>query len=189
MSSHDHDVERWSGLFATLYALVWRNPASNRVVVEQAGLGPGDRVLDIGCGPGAALEHAVKTGAEVYGVDPSPSMVTKAGKRVPGATVVEGSAESLPFPDDTFSHVLAISTFHHWASQESGIDEVRRVLAPGGRFVNVERKLKTGKDGHGLDLARATEVSGQLAEHGFHDCSVETILAKRAEYVVVAGWA
>jgi ubiquinone/menaquinone biosynthesis C-methylase UbiE len=187
LSTHEHDVERWSGLFATFYSLVWRNPASNRVVVEHAGVRPGDRVLDIGCGPGAALENARRLGAEVYGVDPSPSMVARAARRVPEATVVEGSAERLPFPDGTFSHVLAISTFHHWASQEAGIDEAHRVLAPGGRFLNVERKLKPGKDGHGLDLAGAEIVSQRLVDHGFYDCSVATLRAKRAEYVVVSG--
>jgi ubiquinone/menaquinone biosynthesis C-methylase UbiE len=187
LSTPEHDIERWSGLFAAFYSLVWRNPASNRVVIEHAGVGPGDRVLDIGCGPGAALESAARSGAEVYGVDPSPSMVARAGRRVPEATVVEGSAESLPFPDATFSHVLAISTFHHWASPEAGLDEVRRVLLPGGRFLNVERRLKAGKDGHGLDPAGAEVVSQQLADNGFRDCTVETLLAKRLEYLVVSG--
>lgn len=186
-SPHDHDVERWSGLFATFYSLVWRNPASNRAVVEYAGVGPGDRILDIGSGPGAALQRAREMGAEVYGVDPTPSMVAKAGRRVSDATVVEGSAENLPFPDGQFSHVWTISAFHHWASPEAGIDEAHRVLAPGGQFLIVERKLKPGKDGHGLDLNRADELSAQLADHGFDDCSVETLRAKRAEYLVVAG--
>lgn len=189
LSDQRHDVERWSGLFSAIYSLIWRNPASNRVVVERAGIGPGDTILDVGCGPGAALEHAAAAGAEVYGVDPSPSMVARAAKRAADATVVEGSAESLPFPDDMFSHVLAISTFHHWASPESGIDEVYRVLARGGRFLNVERKLKPGKDGHGLDRAGADALASKFAEHGFHDCSVETIRAKRAEYVIVSGGA
>jgi ubiquinone/menaquinone biosynthesis C-methylase UbiE len=189
LSTHQHDIERWSGLRATLYSLIWRNPVSNRVVVEYAGVGPGDRVLDIGCGPGAALESASRLGADVYGVDPSPSMVARAGRRVPDATVVEGSAESLPFPDGAFSHVLAISTFHHWASQEAGIDEVHRALTPGGRFFNVERKLEPDNDGHGLDLSAAEGLSKTLADHGFHDCSVGTVRAKRVEYVVVSGLA
>jgi len=184
---HDHQIERWSGLFATFYSLVWRNPASNRAVVEHAGVGPGDRVLDIGSGPGAALQHAIGLGADVYGVDPTPSMVTKASRRVPNATIREGSAEALPFDDGVFSHVWTISAFHHWASPGTGIDEVRRVLASGGAFLIVERKLKPGKDGHGFDLAQARDVSEQLADHGFHDPAVETINARRAEYFVVSG--
>ncbi len=187
MSSGGQEIERWSALFATLYSVFGRNPASNRVLVEHAAVGSGDRVLDIGSGPGAALEYAWAVGAEVYGVDPSPSMVKRAGRRVPDSTVVESSAENLPFPDGKFTHAWAISTFHHWASPEAGIDEARRVLAPGGLLLIVERKLKPGKDGHGLDLARANEVSRQLADHGFHDCSVEAMRAKRAEYLVVSG--
>lgn len=185
MTSHDHEVERWSGLFAMFYSLVWRNPASNRVVVEFAGVGRDDRVLDIGCGPGAALERARELGAKVFGADPSPAMVGKAARRVPDATVVEASAESLPFPDDHFTRVWTISAFHHWASPETGMAEAGRVVTPGGRFLIVERKLKPGKDGHGFDAARANEVSSQLADHGFHDCSVDTVRAKRAEYLVV----
>ena len=187
MSCHDHDVERWSALFATIYTLRWRSPASNRVLVEYAAVGPGDRVLDFGSGPGAALEHARAAGAEVYGVDPSPSMVKRAGRRVPGATVVEGSAERLPFADALFTHVWTISAFHHWVAPEEGIAEAHRVLAPGGRLLIVERKLKPGKGGHGFDPALATETSQQLERHGFHDCSVETIRARRAEYTVVGG--
>lgn len=187
MSFPDHDVEQWSGLFATFYSLVWRNPASNRAVVEHAGVGPGDRILDIGSGPGAALQRAAEIGAEVYGVDPSSSMVARAARRVPDATVLEASAENLPFPDRHFSHVWTISAFHHWAAPSVGIDEARRVLAPDGRLLIVERKLKQGKEGHGLDSTTANELSEQLSRHGFGECSVESIRARRAEYVVVVG--
>ena len=186
-SPHDHQIERWSSLRSAFYSLVFRSPASNRAVVEHAGVGPGDRVLDIGSGPGAALQHASALGAEVYGVDPTPSMVTKARRRVPNAVISEGSAEALPFEDGVFSHVWTISAFHHWASPGTGIDEVRRVLAPGGTFLVVERQLRPGKDGHGFDLAHARDVSDQLADHGFRDSAVETIHARRARYFVVSG--
>ena len=132
-------------------------------------------------------EQARKAGADVVGVDPSPSMVKRASRRVPDATVVEGYAESLPFLNDEFTHVWAISTFHHWASPEAGINEVRRVLAPGGRFLVMERKLKAGKSGHGFDSDKAQELSTEIEALGLRDCMVDTMRAKRAEYLVVSG--
>ncbi len=83
-------------------------------------------------------------------LDPSPSMVERAAERVPQAEVRLGSAESIPFEDDVFTAAISVSTYHHWADAETGLKEVRRVLAPGGRLLIVERKLKRSA-GHGLD--------------------------------------
>ncbi|HWB88498.1 MAG TPA: methyltransferase domain-containing protein, partial [Acidimicrobiia bacterium] len=110
-------IERWSPLKALLYSLLNRSPKSNVAIVERAGLGPDDRFLDIGCGPGAALERAAATGAQVAGVDPSPSMVARAAARVHAADVRVGSAEELPFPDDHFTAVVNVASFHHWADR------------------------------------------------------------------------
>lgn len=150
-------------------------------------MGRGSVVLDIGCGPGAALEAAHAAGAEVSAVDPSPGMVKRASRRVPEATVKEGSAEKLDFPDDTFTHVWTVSAYHHWAHPDSGIAEARRVLAPGGRFLIVENKLKAGKTGHGMDRDAANAAAERLATDGFSNCEVDTLLAGRKEYLVVAG--
>jgi cyclopropane fatty-acyl-phospholipid synthase-like methyltransferase len=90
---HNEEVERWSPLKAWLYSLFCRNPKSNLAAVELASLTADDRFLDVGCGPGAALENAAATGAQVAGVDPSPSMVARASERVPTADVRVASAE------------------------------------------------------------------------------------------------
>lgn len=76
-------VERWSPLKVWLYTLFNRSPKSNTAIVEHASLGTDDRFLDVGCGPGAALEHAAAARAQVAGVDPNPSMVARASRRVP----------------------------------------------------------------------------------------------------------
>ena len=180
-------IERWSGLKVWLYSLCRANPPSNRATVVFAGVGDGDRVLDIGCGPGASLERARQTGAEVFGVDPSPGMVARAARRVPDATVVEGSAETLDFPNDYFTHVWTISSFHHWADPGQGIEQARRVLAEGGRCLIVERKLKGRRTGHGLNVEDAESLTGTISDHGFHDCRVDTIRAGRSDYLVVSG--
>jgi ubiquinone/menaquinone biosynthesis C-methylase UbiE len=182
------EIERWSGFKAWAYSLIRGTPKNNNALVEYAGVGPGDRVLDIGCGPGAALEGAVAAGAdEVSGVDPSPAMVKRAAKRVPKATVQEASAESLPFGDGAFTAVWTISTFHHWADRSGGLAEMLRVLEPGGAFYVVERELIPLKTGHGLSRKEGQQVAARITEDQGVPARVETLEAGRHTYLVVTG--
>ena len=180
------DVERWSPVKAWLYSLFYRSPKSNRAVIELLDLNGEERFLDVGCGPGAALEYAAATGAAVAGIDPSPSMVSRAAKRVPAADVRVGSAEAIPYPDDSFSVVINIASFHHWADREAGLREIRRVLAPGGKLQIVEGVIREGKDGHGLDPRDAEVLDARLKELGYTGTSIERIEPGwRHEYFIV----
>ena len=182
------EIERWSPFRAWLYSLFNRNPKSNRAVVELIGLTRDDRFLDIGCGPGAALTEASNAGADVAGVDPSPSMVERAQARVPAADVKVGWAEELPFPDDRFTVVINISSFHHWADGEAGLMEALRVLAPGGKLHVVEAKLGDGSDGHGLSPQEAESLAAKLLELGFAESNVDQMKPGwRNMYFVVTG--
>ena len=182
---HD-EIERWSPLKAWLYSLFYRSPKSNRATVELASLTESDRLLDVGCGPGAALEEAAASGAEVAGIDPSASMVARASRRVPEADVKMGSAEEIPFPDDRFSVVINVASFHHWADREAGLKEILRVLAPGGRLHIVEGLLKEGKDGHGLDPSDARLLANKLLELGYGDTQIDSMKTGwRHQYMVV----
>lgn len=184
------EVERWSPFKVWLYSLFNRSPKSNRMVIELLDLDSQDRILDVGCGPGAALEHAASAGASVAGIDPSSSMVSRAAKRVPKAEVRRGSAEEIPFPDDSFSVVINIASFHHWADREAGLKEILRVLAPGGRLQIIEGVIREGKDGHGLDPRDAEILNARLVELGYSRTSVERIKPGwRHEYFVVGGFA
>lgn len=184
----DPEVEKWSGFKSWVFSLVQGNADRNKALVEFAGIGPGDRVLDIGCGPGAALEAAVTAGADsVSGVDSSPSMVGRASKRVPTATVKEGSAEAIPFDDDSFTAVWSIATFHHWADRDAGLKELFRVMAPGGAFYLVEADLKPGKSGHGLTPDAAKETTAGITETFNVPCRVEKLKVGRRDYVVIVG--
>jgi ubiquinone/menaquinone biosynthesis C-methylase UbiE len=185
MTSPVPEVERWSSLKVWLFSLFNKTPESNLVAVDRMALGADDRFLDLGCGLGAALERAVATGARVAGIDPSPSMVDRAAERVPQADVRLGSAESNPFADDEFTAALSASTFHHWADAATGLQETRRVLAPGGRLLVVERKLKKGS-GHGLDQAGAESLARLLEVGGYVSVDIETMKAGRAEYLAVS---
>ncbi|HVR79174.1 MAG TPA: class I SAM-dependent methyltransferase [Acidimicrobiia bacterium] len=185
MTSQTADVERWSPLKVWLFSLFNRDPKSNLAAVELLSLTSDDRFLDLGCGPGAALEHVDATGAETAGIDPSPAMVARAARRVPGAEVREGSAESIPFEDDRFTAALAVSTYHHWADPDAGLVEVRRVLAPGGRLLIFERKLKKSR-GHGIDVTGADRVTQMLTGHGYNTAEVGTMRVGRVDYLTVS---
>lgn len=181
------EIEQWHPLKVWLYSLLHRNPKSNTEIVRYAGLDETDHFLDVGCGPGAALEYAARTGAEVAGVDPSAAMVARAAKRVPGAEVRVGSAEEIPFADDTFTVAINVSSFHHWADRDAGLREIRRVLAPMGRLHIVEGKLEEGVHGHGLDPQDAEALIARLGELGYVDMRSDTLeTGRRHEYVVVS---
>jgi len=168
--AHDH-VERWSGFKVLLYSLFSNDSERNQIVVDTLNLSPDDHFLDIGCGLGGALELASWSGASVAGIDPSASMVSRAAKRVPAATVKVGSAEEIPFPDATFTAVTAVASFHHWASQMTGIAEVARVMTPGGRLLIAEKRLKDGR-GHGLSISEAERLVRNLSSRGFENGEV-----------------
>ncbi|HEY5889187.1 MAG TPA: class I SAM-dependent methyltransferase [Acidimicrobiia bacterium] len=182
------EIERWSGFKSWAFSLVQGNAKRNLELVRFAGIGPGDRVLDIGCGPGAALEAADAAGAEsVSGVDSSPSMVIRASRRVPSAVVKEGSAEAIPFDDEAFTAVWSIATFHHWADRDTGLGELFRVLAPGGAFYLVEGELKPGKKGHGLTKDSADDIAQAISADFGVPCRAERLAVRRSKYFVILG--
>ena len=94
----------------------------------------GQRVLDVGCGPGALTAELVKRlgPAAVAAVDPSEPFVTAARSRYPGVNVQRASAEHLPFPDDSFDAALAQLVVHFMADPIAGLAEMARVTRHGG---------------------------------------------------------
>jgi ubiquinone/menaquinone biosynthesis C-methylase UbiE len=179
------------GLLAALTMVTGRGGVA-RLVADLAGVGAGDRVVDIGCGPGTAVRHAARLGARAVGVDPAPVMLRVArlltvGRR--GVRWVEGVAESLPLADDSATVVWSLSTVHHWTDVGAGLAEARRVLAPGGRFVALERRTTAGATGlasHGWLPAQADTFAGMCGAAGFADVEVSAHHAgRRGEVLVV----
>jgi ubiquinone/menaquinone biosynthesis C-methylase UbiE len=177
-------IERWSGLKVWLFSLLGHATSRSVASVNQLHLSETDRFLDLGCGLGEALEHASLLTASVAGVDPSPSMVARASRRVPGARIEVGSAESIPFPNSEFTAVLVLASFHHWADRSAGITEVRRVIAPGGRILVVEKQLGQGR-GHGFTRSQAEDLAEELAGAGFENAAVDEMSADRTAYFTV----
>ena len=99
-----------------------------------AGVGPGQRTLDVGCGPGALTAHLVdRLGpGSVEAIDPSASFVAAAAERLPAVPVRLGSAEQLPYPDDAFDAALAQLVVHFMDDPITGLTEMARVVRPDG---------------------------------------------------------
>jgi ubiquinone/menaquinone biosynthesis C-methylase UbiE len=161
-------------------------------LLDRAELAPGQRVLDVGCGPGrltlAAAEAVGPTG-EALGIDPSPEMIALATEKAERATsqahFETASIEALPASDDHFDVVLASLMLHHLPLelQERGMAEVLRVLEPGGCFVVLDFRATPG---HGLvhllnvlGLRRGSQHAEHLralaAAAGFTDIEVDAV--------------
>jgi SAM-dependent methyltransferase len=103
-------------------------------MADLAGVAPGQRVLDVGCGPGALTSVLVARvgAANVVAVDPSAPFVEAARNRHPGATVLQASAEELPFDDRAFDVAIAQLVVHFMTDPVRGIAEMARVTRRDG---------------------------------------------------------
>ncbi len=170
----------FSGLTGTLYGVIFllAGRRNARRANEIAGVGAEDHVVDIGCGPGNAARLAARRGAQVTAVDPSRAMlrVARAVGRGPGIVWSEGSAETVSVPDGTATVVWSLATVHHWRDVTGGLSEVRRVLAPGGRLLVIERQCPpdaTGFASHGWTAQQAELFAGQCRRAGLRDVTVQ----------------
>jgi ubiquinone/menaquinone biosynthesis C-methylase UbiE len=107
--------------------------------VVAAGLGPADRLLDAGTGPGR-LPRAIAAALPdlaIDGVDVSPQMIEYAARIAKNAariTFTVGDVADLPYPDGTFALIVSSISQHHWADVDGGVRELHRVLRPGGQL-------------------------------------------------------
>ena len=102
------------------------------VMHQHLGVGAGDRLLDVACGAGLALELAGLRGAQCAGIDASPRLLAVAQDRNPDADLRVGDMNALPWDDGTFDVVTSFRGI--WGTTPGAVDEVHRVLAPGGRI-------------------------------------------------------
>jgi SAM-dependent methyltransferase len=111
----------------------YSNPLS-RELAREAGVAPGERILDVGCGTGALTAVLAEiVGAEnVAGVDPSEPFVEACRARVPGADIRLAPAEQLPFEDASFDRALSQLVFSFVSDPAASATEMVRVTRPGG---------------------------------------------------------
>jgi len=93
------------------------------------------RVLDVGCGEGQMARRVAALGAEVVGVDGSWAQIAEARRRGGGPTYLRGTATALPVASGSVDAVTACLVLEHVEPFEPAIDEIARVLVPGGCFV------------------------------------------------------
>jgi arsenite methyltransferase len=110
-----------------------------RATLEALDLRPGERVLDVGCGPGylaAEMAERVAPDGFVRGVDPSAPMLAIAAQRaLPHMELSEGDALSLPADDSSFDAAVSTQVYEYVADIAAALAEARRVLRPGGRLL------------------------------------------------------
>jgi SAM-dependent methyltransferase len=103
-------------------------------LLEAAGAGRGERVLDVASGPGYVAARAAQQGAEVVGVDVAEAMVALARQHHPELEFRRADAEALPFADGSFDAVVGNFLMHHLGRPEHAMSGFARVLTPGGRL-------------------------------------------------------
>jgi arsenite methyltransferase len=150
---------------------------------------PGERVLDLGSGPGflaVALAGAVGPGGAVHGLDPSPAMNGLARARAaaqPWVRIDDGHALALPYPDGCFDAAVSTQVYEYVADVPAALAELRRVLRPGGRVVVLDtdwdslvwhtadralhRRIMTVWDEHLADPHLPRTLPGHLRRAGF----------------------
>lgn len=103
--------------------------------LRRAGLRPGQRVLDVGCGAGVFLELVAERGAEPFGIDASEALIELARRRVPRADLRVGDMQFLPYGDDSFDLVTGFTSFFFARDMVAALREAGRVAVPGAPVV------------------------------------------------------
>ena len=150
---HTLGAPRLYDTFVELFFL-GRRRATYQALIAAAGVRPGQRVLDVGCGTGyfaRLLAHAVGPDGLVVGIDPSPEMIgyaTRKAGRAGNCQFQIGTAESLDFPAAHFDVVVSSLMMHHLPEdlRVPALREMQRVLRPGGTLLVAEAQMPR----HGL---------------------------------------
>lgn len=136
-----HIYERFWRPVVTRILFGLRGPRAEeekRLTVDMLELSPGDRVIDVGCGPGNYTRYIADalTGGLVVGIDASDAMVAAAARRSGRANTayLRGDACALPFEDGTFDAACSAGVIHLLEEPTRALEEIVRVLAPGGRL-------------------------------------------------------
>jgi ubiquinone/menaquinone biosynthesis C-methylase UbiE len=158
------------------------NRQRNRWVVSLLGVGPADRILEIGFGPGVAVAELVRAGAgHVYGADHSAVMLRQASRRNAAAiragrvTLVRAPADQLPAAlDGPFDAILAVNSHGFWPAPAERLAGLRRRLAPGGRIAIASQPRCPGATAATARSA-AGEIEDLLRSAGFTQLRTEIL--------------
>ena len=120
-----------------------KDEAALKLVLEFSGVGPGDTVLDVACGPGILACAFARVAKHVTGIDITPAMLDRARqlqqeRGLTNLTWRQGDVLPLPYPDASFTLVTSRFAFHHFLDPKAVIAEMRRVCAPGGTVLVID---------------------------------------------------
>ncbi|MDQ1517106.1 MAG: arsenite methyltransferase [Actinomycetota bacterium] len=165
-----------------------------RLVLVALGAAPGERILDVGCGPGfyeRELLDEVGEQGSIVAVDASPDMLALARRRCDGqgnVSFLDGTATALPVDDGDFDAALCVQVMEYVADPSAALAEMHRALRPGGRVLvwDVDwatvwwhsddpdrmRRVLTGWDEHLVHPSLPHTLGAQLRAAGFSDVAV-----------------
>ena len=181
--------DRRAGAYEGGFTARWRDPVQQGSFDAIALTGT-DRLLDVGCGTGAASRKAAALARSVVGVDLSSEMLREAGelaRAIDNVTFMQADAEALPFADGSFTAVLCTNSFHHYPNPANTLREMSRVLSPAGRLVVgdpcadvwtvrvADVFLKRMEPGH-IRLYRSDEMASFLYGAGLTDVRVRKLI-------------
>jgi demethylmenaquinone methyltransferase/2-methoxy-6-polyprenyl-1,4-benzoquinol methylase/phosphoethanolamine N-methyltransferase len=193
------NVIHWARGYDLLVRLLPFSRGLRAQLVELAAPAAGERVLDVGCGTGLlamALVARVGNGA-VHGIDASTEMIDLARKKAARAgSQVDfqvAPVEALPFPDGSFDLVTSSLMLHHLPrdAKRAGLAQIRRVLAPGGRFVAVDFATHSHSPlghllsvlGHAHGESTVGSMTPLLKEAGFREVEAVPTRHKRFAFL------
>ncbi|MBD0270473.1 MAG: methyltransferase domain-containing protein [Acetobacteraceae bacterium] len=127
-AAHTRMAPGYDAFFSPVTAL------ATSALLDAAAVGPGQRVLDVACGPGRVAARASERGATATGVDLAPGMVALARGLHPHVAFREAGVEALPFDDGAFDALVCSFGLGHFPDPELAVAECSRVVAPGGRL-------------------------------------------------------
>jgi ubiquinone/menaquinone biosynthesis C-methylase UbiE len=172
--------DRWAGAYGRSRLL----PSLQKKALAELRPRPGDRVLDVACGAGGLVAEVAPHVERAVGIDLSDGMLEIARSRWlstdsrPGnLEFLQGPSDALPFADGSFTALVCTTALHHFPAPQRSIDDMARVLAPGGRLVigdacrdSPATKLadplyRRFEDGH-VGLQRKRDIEAMLTRAG-----------------------
>ena len=166
------------------FVLAMENKERNSIAVDKLNIKPGDKILEIGFGPGLSIEKMFGKSEDIFvaGIDHSDVMVKQARTRNKkyvnnGSTLIqERTVEKIPFEDEYFDKVLGINVSLFFSNPVENFVELKRVLKPGGvlQIVFQPRMAKTKNE----VIIKAARLEKQVEQAGFKDINTEIEMMK-----------
>jgi SAM-dependent methyltransferase len=159
-----------------------RADEEREMALATLGVREGDQVIDVGCGPGNYTRHLARLAGEglTVGLDASEAMVAAAARRggSPNLAYLRGDACSLPFEDESFDAACSVGVIHMIERPFAALEEMVRVLAPGGRMVVLASCAPPGRSRReraGMTIFARGDLTGALRGHGLVDVEQQVI--------------